>query len=70
MNKKVIIGITTLAAVVISSTVVYAANTTTGTTPADTARSFTENIRPRSPRRPPLNPFLIRSFPTLACIRN
>ncbi|EGL18602.1 MULTISPECIES: hypothetical protein [unclassified Paenibacillus] len=42
MNKKVIIGITTLAAVVISSTVVYAANTTTGTTPADTARSFTE----------------------------
>ncbi|MFD7523733.1 hypothetical protein [Paenibacillus chitinolyticus] len=44
MNKKMIIGITTLAAVVISSTVVYAANTTPGTTHADTARSFTEKF--------------------------
>ncbi|MFS0840659.1 hypothetical protein [Paenibacillus sp. 1P03SA] len=42
MTKKVIIGITALAAVVISGTVVYAANTTNVSVPADTARSFTE----------------------------
>ncbi|MEY9095958.1 hypothetical protein [Paenibacillus sp. RC84] len=42
MNKKVIIGITTLAAVIISGTVVYAANTTTGSVSTDTARSFIE----------------------------
>ncbi|MBV6716619.1 hypothetical protein [Paenibacillus chitinolyticus] len=42
MTKKAITVITALAAVVISSTVVYAANTTTGTTPADTAHPFTE----------------------------
>ncbi|MFB7816125.1 hypothetical protein ACFC0X_18305 [Paenibacillus chitinolyticus] len=42
MTKKAITGIAALAAVVISSTVVYAANTTPGTTHADTERSFTE----------------------------
>ncbi|MEC0245810.1 hypothetical protein P4H65_08375 [Paenibacillus chitinolyticus] len=42
MNKKVTIGITTLAAVVISGTVVYAANTTNVSLPANTTRSFTE----------------------------
>ncbi|MCY9592239.1 hypothetical protein PC41400_28540 [Paenibacillus chitinolyticus] len=42
MTKKTITGIAALAAVVISSTVVYAANTTTVSVPTDTARSFTE----------------------------
>ncbi|MFC9778279.1 hypothetical protein [Paenibacillus chitinolyticus] len=42
MTKKAITGIAALAAVVISSTVVYAANTTPGSVPTDTARSFTE----------------------------
>lgn len=42
MTKKAMTGIMVLAAVVLTSTVVYAANTTAGPTSADTARTFTE----------------------------